>query len=432
MQERGPLPQGHAFNNMTAKKLFAGIATASVLGAGGVTATDAAINPYTDMGTTLQVQTTSTLPEAGKERVVLDKTKPKMTMEKWGEEVAMGVTYNGMQAAGSRKFLSSEVDWSDGDQTMQVIPLEASSTFEDGGYEINIVLNSKPASNVFNFSIDGADQLDFFYQPPLTDKDIGEGAQQPENVTGSYAVYYKAHANHVEGQTNYATGKAYHIFRPLVTDAKGQSTWADLSYLNAVLSVTVPQSFLDNATYPVTIDPTFGNTSIGGTSSTASTFDDIEGTHAVNPGASGTLSTVSYYLSKTIGNTDTQGGVYDSSPNLVQHGNTVTVTNASAQWWDSTGLSSAITAQNYYVAFFCDCSAGNVNYFYDTVGAATRVSYNGGTYPTWTTPGVPTGSSGRKISIYATYTSASVATPHSTTKLLNSTLIINKSTLIIQ
>lgn len=269
---------------MPVKKTLAGIGGALLLIGGGVEVTDQQINPYTPIGSTLQITASSTLPQAGDETVIVDKIQPKITLEKFNGEVAMGITYQGLQSQGDRPMLSQKVTWTqDPSQSMEVVPLEASTTMEDGGMEINIILNSEPASNVFNFVINGADNLDFFYQLPLwqeaglaapskTCSDIQCGTatssliQRAANVVGSYAVYYRNHANHLEGGTNYGTGKAFQIFRPQIIDAKGNSVWGDLSYQNGLLTITVPQDFLDTAVYPVTVDPTVGYTTIGGSS----------------------------------------------------------------------------------------------------------------------------------------------------------------------
>jgi hypothetical protein len=82
---------------------------------------------------------------------------------------------------------------------------------EDGGFEIEIYPAERPSTNAFRFAIEGAEDLDFFYQLELSAEESAEGAVRPENVIGSYAVYYKTKANHRVGDTNYATGKAYHI-----------------------------------------------------------------------------------------------------------------------------------------------------------------------------------------------------------------------------
>lgn len=276
------------------KKTLAGIGAGVALLGGGTVTADHAINPYKSVGTTLELQASSTLPEAGTDKIIADKTEPKITLSKWGGEVSMGVKYEGLQSAGDRPFLSKNVTWTqDSKQSMEAVPLDATTTMEDGGMEINVVLNSKPASNKFNFSIDGAENLDFFYQASLwqeaglkaptaacTDTQCGvsiTGTSTPlvvrdENVVGSYSVYYKNHKNHIAGKTNYGTGKAFQIYRPKVTDNNGNSVWADLSYSSGILIVTVPQSFLNTAAYPVKIDPTFGYTTAGATQTNANTI----------------------------------------------------------------------------------------------------------------------------------------------------------------
>ena len=79
-----------------------------------------------------------------------------------------------------------------------------------------------------------------------------------KNKTGDYTAL---------GGKNYKTGKAFHIYRPKITDKNGRWIWGELHIdeKKGELSVTVNQSFLDNAVYPVTVDPTFGDTSCGAT-----------------------------------------------------------------------------------------------------------------------------------------------------------------------
>src|SRR4051812_2735869 len=108
-------------------------ATIALTGGGTVVIDQAVINPYTDRGTTLEITASSTLPEGGSQRLVADKTKPKITLEKWNGEIALGVQYQGMTASGGRPFLSKNVEWKQGQQTMQAVPLEATRTMEDGG-----------------------------------------------------------------------------------------------------------------------------------------------------------------------------------------------------------------------------------------------------------------------------------------------------------
>lgn len=376
------------------KRLLAGVTTAGIL-FGGIVATDTEINPYTDKGTTLEIQSQSSLPEGGAQKIVADKTEPKVTLVKWNGEVAMAIRYQGMATTGNRPFLSKNVEWNDDTQTMQAEPLATTTAMEDGAMEINIILKSKPASNQFNFSISAADNLDFFYQRPLWQEaglkaplpdctdilcstDGLATSTRPENVVGSYAVYYRNHANHIEGQTNYAAGKAYHIFRPLVTDAKGSTVWADLSYTNSILTVTVPQSFLDVAAYPVVIDPTIGYTTAG--ASTAS--DGGDGTWLTNSGsgAAGAVSSLSSFTKiGSAGSCTFLNAIYENSATHlnVDYTAETTETNTTGQWLTMSAvlkatLSSGTTYWTGQVAHGAPCGP-TVNIGYDNGGTASGV-----------------------------------------------------------
>lgn len=64
----------------------------------------------------------------------------------------------------------------------------------------------------------------------------------------------------------YKTGKAFHIYRPKAIDANGVEQWCSLDIKDGILTVIIPQNFLNKALYPVIVDPTFGYTSAGASS----------------------------------------------------------------------------------------------------------------------------------------------------------------------
>src|SRR3990167_5173644 len=230
---------------------------------GGVTE----LSPYIETVAEFRTEKLSTLPEAGFNRTIISKDKPEVRLEKWNGEVGLTIAYNNpdINAKGKTNLLTpSKVEWRGAKQELHAYPLPAGEGMEDGGFEIEVVLKEKPATNKFDFQLSGYQDLDFFYQPALTQQEIDEGASRPENVIGSYAVYHKTKANHRVGSINYATGKAFHIYRPKAIDANGVEEWAILNYQGGILSVEVPQKFLDDAIYPIRVDPTFGNTNAGG------------------------------------------------------------------------------------------------------------------------------------------------------------------------
>src|SRR3990167_8632268 len=111
-------------------KTIIGVGTATILLGAGVIA-DSRIDPYTDKGASLEIAEISTLPDAGEVKTILAKNEPKVTLEKWKGEK----------------------------EEMHAYPLAKGEGMEDGGTEIEIVLNEKPAKNTFDFAVDGAENL---------------------------------------------------------------------------------------------------------------------------------------------------------------------------------------------------------------------------------------------------------------------------------
>lgn len=420
----------------------------TLLAGGGSVAIDASINPYTDVQETLngksvpslQIQREGTLPEEGKATTIVNTDRPRIELDKWDGEVKLGITSTDLptDAAGARPFLSKNVEWGTGAISMEAVPLDPAEGMEDGGMEININLASEPTSNVFTFQLDSSQNLDFAYQPPLwqeaglkaptadcadTDCTTAERtSHRPDNAVGSFAIYYKNHANHIEGQTNYATGKAYHIFRPLVTDANGVTAWADLSYANGALSVTVPQTFLDSATYPVKVDPTFGYTTQG-----ASQLSFGIGTNKV-------ASVVSTYTASS-GDTVTSYSFWGNFNDITQTVNFaaftvvagvvtnqlaakvgVSVTSVTNQLWTTATISqSPVAGTNYAPAISGeDCTLTHGIFLdFDLGSTPGRFNSTSNSFPGAGGSFSPTGTdSGTHYSFYATYTaSGGVATP---------------------
>lgn len=146
----------------------------------------------------------------------------------------------------------------------------------------NIHMDKKPVSNVIVWELSFPDGVSFHYQHTLEyqfENFGGEGAKTleeflamthaPEGVEGSYAVYCDKNCNisRADGSVvgNYQTGKLCHIYRPYATDSAQNSVWCDL-FIDPdsnLMQITIPQDFLDNAVYPITLDPDVGHTSCG-------------------------------------------------------------------------------------------------------------------------------------------------------------------------
>jgi len=118
----------------------------------------------------------------------------------------------------------------------------------DGAFEYDCILLKEPESNVITLRMEGAENYDFFRQPDFVSDDF---------LKSSYAVYLK------ETLLDQGTGKLCHIHRPLIIDARGCKCWGDLSVIGNELRITIPEQWLSEAKYPVTVDPIVGTNTLG-------------------------------------------------------------------------------------------------------------------------------------------------------------------------
>lgn len=245
--------------------------------------------------------------------------KPHAKLKRWGEECYLCV-----KPAGDITEVEVEVEEYKVKSKYKVkqngFELELESEFyalspsaqnELGSFELNIILAKKPPTNKLVFDIE-TQGLVFCYQPPLTQEEIDEGCERPDNVVGSYAVYHATKRDHILGQTNYMAGKAFHIYRPRIEDADGKWVWGvlDIDEQLGSLMVTIPQEFLDTANYPVrhAAGATFGYTSAGGSAIVSD--DRIRASRYA--GAAGTGTSMSVYGERDA-ETGIKAGLYKHS-----------------------------------------------------------------------------------------------------------------------
>lgn len=169
---------------------------------------------------------------------------------------------------------------------------------DDGNLEWEIVLACLPDTNVFAFKYE-ATGLTFAYQDTLTD-DEKLWAERPDSVVGSYAVFHSDARNNWKDSTGdwhvYQTGKAFHIYRPKAVDSAGKEIWCDLRIADGEFKVTVDKKWLKNASYPVSIDPTIGYTTLGGSNNAATDYHHYINWVLTTTTGSGSWSLDSAYL----------------------------------------------------------------------------------------------------------------------------------------
>jgi hypothetical protein len=385
---------------MNSKQVIASIGIAGSLLTGGVVdnankqAQDALINPYTDTGAKLETRVKGN-------KVEVDKNEPKVTLHKWNGEANLTVKYGKTKKNGKteRKQLTKRAEYNvDGKETVVMDP-----SGDEEGFNIDIELSQKPDTNVFTYQLDNWEQFDFFYQPELTQEEKDQGAVRPDNVVGSYAVYHKTKKNHKVGGINYETGKAFHIYRPKAIDANGVERWAELNITDGVLTVTVPQEFLDAAAYPVIVDPTFGYTTAG--ASQGWTDDRDCGGSAASSfplSENGTITSLSAYT-KSVGDLALMG-IWDnsgSSPATSFNSPAVATANytppSSPAWTTLSITETSKSAGTYWLGVYGQSNisnSANSTYLYYDSGGTGANSYCGSEWF----------GNDNKNSIYATYT----------------------------
>jgi len=332
--------------------------------------------------------------------------KPQFKVSRWDNEVnfsmraeeKIGATME--ESNGVIKYITPEYE---------VHQYEKPEASEDGGFEFEWILKSPPLSNILTATIQ-TKGLDFFYQPELTAEEIADGNERPDNVIGSYAVYHSTKRDNIVGGVEYKTGKAFHIYRPHAVDADGVKVWCDLNIdtENQLLTVSVPQDYLDNAVYPILVDPTFGYATIGATynGDVSSGSDSYARGMLFGSALAGTLTEIHAALraSTNMSNgvswsfADTQPA---SSWNKLESWSSDSYT-TTAVWKNRTGLSVSFNgATNAYVGtrFYYEGSVNGPGIMYDTAVGTNGfgVSEIGG-YTVETT---------RNYSVYATYTASS-------------------------
>lgn len=364
----------------------------------------------------------------GEAKAEISKTESAVTLNKWGGESALNISYLMPDPAGT--LGQGQVKWTSTDQDMKVYP---ATTDGDEGVEIEVIIKNHPASNIFTFHIDRYQDLDFRPQPALDQEDYSSDSRvvsctptdciddqgtvvrhRPENVVDSIAIYHKTKRDYVIGKTNYGTGKVGHIYRHKITAADGQWTWCIQKFdpKTGNLNVTVPQDFLDSAVYPLSLDPTIGSGGSGASTDAINNFVNATQFTAPANGDGTTAGTFCAIASETGGTLTFMGALYTGgaspdSKSKISGNATLSITGGKTTYCAAiSGLPAFVNGTGYYLAVN---GQTNGTMYYDSGGTTffkARTHSNDMPDPYPAAPGSFSGTYG----LYATYTSPVVAT----------------------
>lgn len=343
---------------------------------------------------------------------------PSARIERWDNEVSFTLKPDLSAIATKDKKLSFDKDkiiFDTPKVKYQMYDLPVSEDLPEGGFEYEIDLLEKPDSNVIQIPIE-SEGLNFYYQPIYTEEEItkltNEGIFINRGTMGSYAVYTSEQKTNWVGGKEYKVGKVGQIHRPKMTDANGNWTWEELKIENGILTITIPQGFLDTAVYPVLSKGIkFGyetqGTAGGGSyairiNSTTYLYNTVGSLYTASENF--TPTSITLYLSNVSISTPVKAAIY--ATDLSKQYETES-TNETTTGWKTKNISGAsqLSADDYWLIGIADASGFTEDYqsvqgVYDNTGDSTYVS-NG----SYTLPESLTDSGGTsRWSIYATYT----------------------------
>ncbi len=281
---------------------------------------------------------------------------------------------------------------------------------EFGGIDQVITLLSKPTSNLIIFDYE-ATKLIPYLQPPLTPEEVAEGCVRPDHVINSIAWYHNSKGGWVtpaDVGKGITTGKAFHQYRMMATDALGNKVWTDWELINtSQFGLRIPTQFWNNAIYPVVIAPvgdTFGYTGAGA-SNFATAVDALYG-QVGTPASNGIVDSISASIDISLGSNFKAVLVLESNLNIVANGiGDETADSTDSKHWGVftyTTKPSVVATTNYCPSYVL--GALNAGQYYDTGGTGNqRLVDLSNSYSSPTNPTDGTRSTA-KYSIYCTYT----------------------------
>ena len=294
----------------------------------------------------------------------------------------------------------------------------------DGGIEFELTLSQALSANAITFPF-VSKNLAFHWQGPLTDDyskadcdvwtptyvkltpgHVDTEVWRPEHVVNSWAVYHPR----LQGN-QYKAGKVMHIYRPKLVDRTGRTAWGDLT-INAkasTMTLTLPTSWLGVASYPVTVDPTFGREDVGGSTANGGK-DYMQGYAQVNNTGPGRPYNVSLYAkSSDGGDRNTVCALYDD--NAVAPNNKMSDSSAAqncvAQAWYDFPIANCepVTANGTLYWVGTNHDTGNLTRWQDNV-AANWFQYVSCAYPGLTDPFNPFSIQARSVSAHVDFASS--------------------------
>jgi hypothetical protein len=336
------------------------------------------------------------------------KFRPECKLERFGKRAYFGFAHDDAAFGGAPVWKGKRLETKIGKRLHRMYELA------NGDIEYEIEYASMPEKLTETLYLDFPEGVRFCLQGELTAAQLARGMERPENIVGSYAVYWKQSGRFLNKAgseiVNYEAGKMAHIHRPKLIAADGAEVWCEqiINPVTRELTIIMPEEWLKNAAYPVILDPTLGKTNIGATNDTTPGSYEI-GSGTFTAASSGTVNSISLYCRASTSGRKVTAGLYsDTGTHPTTYiGKTSEGTSGSGAWltMNANGVFSLAAGTLYWPAFNSD--VGTLNLSVDDDGA-TATDYVVNTYSAGNQPS-PFPTSGRAtqanvMSLYVTYT----------------------------
>lgn len=340
------------------------------------------------------------------------KTVPNINASKWSNEAWLNLNYRAMTINAEQPIFKNNclalkvggVTWKTWPLNQSV--LECSLTFDNAAdLPAQIELELKDSGN-----------LVYYFQDALTQAEIDEGCSRPDNVVGSYAVYFSKRWN------QYSTGKFGHLYRWEAIGADGKKCWLDpLEIQDGKLIIGLPD--LSNMVFPIICmgaGDTFGVSAAGASSTGCPSA--LVCTALDSPDSNGTVTSIDVHSYNATATGDVKVGMYNDnagtpSTKVGNETNNLDVgiwggSGVGSHVWKSFSHSQAVTSGTNYWLAMVSSSIAEVSY--DSGSGTQRCQDNTTTYPTasWPSPFNISTTSSALYSYRATYTPSAGGTPN--------------------
>jgi len=347
----------------------------------------------------------------------IDKFVPNINFTKWDDDCWLNINHPDIISTEKESLLDGKIDIRVKNQIHRYY------IDSDNQLEYEIIWPEKTVIDAVMLNILFPDGLAWHYQDTLENdwKRNNEGQtlseylkdhNRPENVIGSYALKWK---DNWAKDVKYKTGKFLHLFRPKMIDALGDECWCDWEPSTGKLSIVLDTKWMEQATFPVRLDPTFGKTAIGGSTTSNTGGGEALASGAGAPVGNGTVTSIHAHFQNQTDTRDVKAGLYDDSSGpdnqIGTENETLNIAVDGAPTWHSFPSNAlAVTGSATYWPTL-DFSGDVDNFAYDGEGGTNRY-YDGKAYgDAWNDPFQVSSSSGANYSMYATYTAATTSPP---------------------